>query len=164
MSVLAPARDVSSAPLAPEALGVIAARTARRIARRATRTAARPGGRWYVRLRADEHYDVWLISWGAGSSVDAHDHGGSSGAFAVVRGALVEHTIDSDRHERHRVVTAGGVRAFDAAHRHRVANDDTRVALSVHVYSPPLASMTFFDGRGDVDRVDPIEHTTLVVE
>jgi hypothetical protein len=87
---------------------------------------------------------VWLIHWGSGSGVDAHDHGGSGGALHVVRGELVE------RHHDHvvapvvRRLRARSTRTFPVGHVHEVHNRGRRTATSVHVYSPPLTDMTFY--------------------
>jgi len=50
-----------------------------------------PDERWYERLRADDQYEIWLISWLPGQGTGFHDHGGSAGAFSVVWGTLEEH-------------------------------------------------------------------------
>src|SRR5262249_56520190 len=34
--------------------------------------------------------DVWLLAWERGQDTDWHDHGGSSGSFAVAEGCLAE--------------------------------------------------------------------------
>ena len=44
-----------------------------------------------------------------------------------------------------RHLVAGDTVAFDSAHVHAVHNPGEIEALSVHVYSPPLAAMTFFE-------------------
>src|SRR5689334_25183320 len=46
--------------------------------------------RWHVRLLCDDTVDIWLISWTTEQGTQLHDHGGSSGAFTVVEGALDE--------------------------------------------------------------------------
>ena len=46
---------------------------------------------------------------------------------------------------RLRVVGAGEVITFGAHHVHALHNDADAEAMSVHVYSPPLGPMTFFD-------------------
>lgn len=92
-------------------------------------------------------YDAWLIAWGPSSVLDLHDHGGSTGALQVIRGELIE--TYSDKLDRHRLrsvtVRAGGRRAVPATRIHEVWNPGACEALSVHVYSPPLTAMTFFD-------------------
>jgi hypothetical protein len=92
-------------------------------------------------------YDAWLIAWGPSSVLDLHDHGGSTGAFRVILGELIETYSDKvDRHPLRAVnVPAGGRRAVPAARVHEVWNPGAGQALSVHVYSPPLTAMTFFD-------------------
>jgi predicted metal-dependent enzyme (double-stranded beta helix superfamily) len=96
--------------------------------------------RTWERLLATDAYDAWLIRWPPGTSVGPHDHGGSSGAFAVVHGALVEVVVEPTG-SRVVVHTAGGARAFGPDVVHDVANAGPEPAVSVHVYSPPLATM-----------------------
>ncbi|MEW2354148.1 cysteine dioxygenase family protein [Spirillospora sp. NPDC029432] len=102
-----------------------------------------PQGRWYERLHRDDDTEVWLISWLPGQSTGLHDHGGSRGAFAVVLGTLEEHDTAAARD-----VTAGEVRAFGAEYVHDVRNTSTAPAVSVHVYSPPLAVMNRYERTG----------------
>ncbi|MEZ0578216.1 cysteine dioxygenase family protein [Nocardioides sp. MH1] len=107
----------------------------------------RPTERTWARLLRTEDYELWLIAWPAGAATDWHDHGSSSGAFTVLRGALTEHTFDGGlqlvRHE------VGDGKAFGAGYAHDVRNDSDRPALSLHAYSPRLSTMTRFRFRGD---------------
>jgi len=102
-----------------------------------------PLRRWYHRLAQTDEAEIWLLTWLPGQGTDLHDHGGSAGAFAVVRGQLTEHVPDpaggglrSSTHD------PGGGRAFGAHHIHRISNDAAQPAVSVHVYSPALTRMT----------------------
>jgi hypothetical protein len=102
--------------------------------------------RW-VRLLATRSYDAWLIGWPAGSGLGLHDHGDSSAALCIVRGVLDEQHLPpggSGRIATRRLV-AGDAVAFDAGRVHAVHNASKGDALSVHVYSPPLSTMTFFE-------------------
>ena len=115
-----------------------------------------PDERWYERLRADDQYEIWLISWLPGQGTGFHDHGGSAGAFSVVWGTLEEHqaaTRPRAPGRPHRVtaarVSAGGVRSFGPEYIHDVRNTSQAVAVSVHAYSPPLTEMTRYDLTGD---------------
>ena len=99
-----------------------------------------PEGRWYERLHSDGEREIWLISWLPGQSTGLHDHGGSRGAFAVALGALEEVDLAETR-----TVTAGAPRAFGADYVHEVRNVSTAPAVSVHMYSPPLATMNRYD-------------------
>ncbi len=57
----------------------------------------RAGERWYQRLEQTEKHELWLLSWLPGQRTGFHDHCGSAGAFAVVRGELREHTVPAGR-------------------------------------------------------------------
>jgi len=115
--------------------------------------------RSYELLLATESYDAWLIHWPAGTGLEAHDHGGSIGAFAVVSGVLDE-DVERDGETVTRRVGVGQSIAFGGDHVHAVVNRGTTGATSVHVYSPPLSSMSFYresaDGGYEVDRVDQV--------
>ena len=43
------------------------------------------GERRWLRLDVTAEYDAWLITWGAGSGLELHDHGGSSGGDSTPR-------------------------------------------------------------------------------
>ena len=110
----------------------------------------RPDERWFLRLSAHDGFDTWLIGWDSHQGVDLHDHGGSAGAFYVVDGELLETSTrrgDADAYEEQRI-RAGTARAFGPGHVHRVINPAAAVATSVHVYSPPLVSMDFYEANG----------------
>jgi predicted metal-dependent enzyme (double-stranded beta helix superfamily) len=100
---------------------------------------------------------VWAIHWPQGEGLELHDHGGSAGAVWVVHGALEEHYIRTDGSSARRdLVTEGGI-AFGPGYVHDVVNPYESPATSLHVYSPPMASMTFYRQEGAqlfVDRAD----------
>jgi rhodanese-related sulfurtransferase/predicted metal-dependent enzyme (double-stranded beta helix superfamily) len=96
--------------------------------------------RWYERLELHADYDVWLLSWLPGQGTGFHDHGGSSGAFAVAVGSLQEHRPG----EEPSTLQAHGVRAFGPRYVHDVRNESPAPAVSIHVYSPPLTDMNHY--------------------
>ena len=121
-------------------------------------TGQSPTERQYELLLETDLYDAWLIHWPAGSGLEAHDHGGSSGAFTVVAGELDEDTGTGDAVRTRRLV-AGDTVHFDGDHVHAVLNRGGLGATSVHVYSPPLRTMGFYreaDGALIVDRKDEL--------
>jgi hypothetical protein len=65
----------------------------------------------------------------------------------VVEGELLETSGQRDgaTHFHDQCLTAGTARAFGPEHVHRVVNPSTAVATSLHVYSPPLVSMDFYE-------------------
>ena len=111
--------------------------------------------RWYVPLAEGEGFEAWLLGWPVGEGIELHDHGASSGAVAVVEGTLLEtHVQVSDwlrpgGRLRHRRLPEGALVSFGPDHIHDVVNGGARQALSIHVYSPRLRSMTFYENRPD---------------
>lgn len=105
--------------------------------------------RRYRRVLANSSYDAWVISWSPSAELDFHDHGGSAGIVHVVKGSLVETSTDlaSDGRLRSTIATPGETLEVSASTVHSIWNPGPRDALSVHVYSPPLSSMTFYDDQ-----------------
>jgi hypothetical protein len=105
--------------------------------------------RWHQRIYRDPGIDIWLISWLPTQGTQLHDHGGSSGSFTVVRGALAESTYLAHGPKAGRLVervhSAGRSVGFDARYVHDVRNLGTEPAVSVHAYSRPLTAMTYYD-------------------
>jgi predicted metal-dependent enzyme (double-stranded beta helix superfamily) len=100
--------------------------------------------RWHQRLYRDPRVDVWLISWLPQQGTQLHDHGGSAGAFTVIDGTLTEAVLSSTG-LTDRPRAAGASVRFGARYVHDVRNLSQAPAISVHAYSPPLTSMTFYD-------------------
>ena len=90
---------------------------------------------------------VWLLSWLPGQGTDLHDHGGSAGAFAGVRGTLSE-TVGARAAAAQ--LSGGRVRHFGPHHVHRVDNRGVEAAVSVHVYTPRLTVMNTYRVDGCV--------------
>ncbi|MGI8881830.1 MAG: cysteine dioxygenase [Jatrophihabitans sp.] len=110
--------------------------------------------RWHRRIYGDQRVDVWLISWLPTQATELHDHGGSSSAFAVVAGTLIESVLepfgavtDVLRDRRHRTGDSVG---YGPRHIHDLRNTSDQPALSVHVYSRPLQRMNYYDLQGGV--------------
>ncbi len=96
--------------------------------------------RHYVSLHRDSHVDVWLLCWTPENDTGWHDHDISSGAVAVLRGALTEHNLSVGDGGIRTDVTAGQVFGFGPDHIHRLTGRDPG-SVSVHAYSPPLWRM-----------------------
>jgi len=128
----------------------------RTIAVGSSRSIPRSGLEWtqgtrrrYARILDTPLYDAWLIEWSPASSLELHDHGGSHGEVAVTGGTLVETYTDLERRHplRTRIVGSGESFTIPEARVHEVTNPGPSDAVSVHVYSPPLRKMTFYDHR-----------------
>jgi rhodanese-related sulfurtransferase len=104
-----------------------------------------PDVRWYLPLHRSNSCDVWLLAWEHGQDTDWHDHGGSSGSFAVAEGCLLEQyrATSGRRIVRRRLLTQEAI-AFGPAHVHDVAHGEGGSATSIHAYSPPLSAMTYY--------------------
>jgi predicted metal-dependent enzyme (double-stranded beta helix superfamily) len=110
--------------------------------------------RWWTRLSAGEHADVWLLSWLPGHSTDLHDHGRSAAAFAVVRGSLTELRLDGGGRPSRVVRRPGSVTWLAPGVVHDVHGAGTGPAVSIHAYSPPLTEMTYY-ARDPSGRLGP---------
>lgn len=117
-----------------------------------------PARRRYTRLHRDDAVEIWLLCWDFGQDTLLHDHGGSSGAFTVVTGALLEDCGEIGRPGlRTRRHDAGHGASFSPSYVHNLVAADAGPAVSIHVYSPPLTSMNFYcllrDGLHHLRRV-----------
>ncbi|MDQ1647793.1 MAG: hypothetical protein QOJ50_3977 [Cryptosporangiaceae bacterium] len=109
--------------------------------------------RWYQRLDITHHdgadgHQAWLLSWLPGQRTGLHDHGGAAGGFTVVTGSLREYTVVSGRGPARLLGmtrTPGRHRLFGEHHIHEVVNDSPEPAVSLHVYTPSLSTMTRYD-------------------
>ncbi len=105
-----------------------------------------PDRRWYLPLYRSETCDVWLLAWQPGQDTDWHDHGGSSGSFCVADGVLLEQLRTGGGHRvRTRRLFASERMFFGPAHVHNVSHSGNGPAVSVHAYSPPLVTMTYYE-------------------
>jgi rhodanese-related sulfurtransferase len=105
-----------------------------------------PGQRWYLPLHRSEACDIWLLAWQPGQDTDWHDHGGSSGSFCVADGVLLEQLRTGGGHRvRTRRLSASERIFFGPAHVHNVSHSGTAPSVSIHAYSPPLVTMTYYE-------------------
>lgn len=119
-----------------------------------------PDERRFRLVLATERYDAWVIHWPPGTGLDAHDHGGSVGAFVVISGALDEDRLGTDTPSERRRIVPGMAVSLDVDHVHAMTNRGDVGATSVHVYSPPLRTMRFYrpdeGGRLALERVEDL--------
>ncbi|MGH3620367.1 MAG: cysteine dioxygenase [Sciscionella sp.] len=102
-----------------------------------------PDARVTTLLEESGAYQVWLMTWLPGQHTDLHDHGGASGAFTVVRGALWERVLRDRAGQPVEVshdLVAGQSRVFGPGYTHQVTGIGAEPAVSIHVYRP-LRSM-----------------------
>lgn len=113
------------------------------------------------RLLATAFYDVWLITWPDGSGLEPHDHGNVRSVLRVVDGELTE--IFSDRVERLdpavRILPRGSSTCAEPSVVHALTNRSGADATTLHVYSPPLIDVTFFDLAADQAGSEEMVHS-----
>jgi predicted metal-dependent enzyme (double-stranded beta helix superfamily) len=102
--------------------------------------------RVYEELLSDAHLTAWLICWMDDQDTGFHDHDVSAGAVAVVSGRVREERLAvggrrSQIAQRPREFTAGQAFHFAPSDIHRVRHGGGDPAITLHVYSPPLARM-----------------------
>lgn len=109
-----------------------------------------PHERWHARLHWAPHFEAYLLGWHGDQDTRLHDHGGSAGAFCVTEGTLSEQhgrigrsTLRDRRH------VAGTAVSFSPTYLHNLGHHDVGTATSVHVYSPPLQVMRFYEPQED---------------
>jgi len=107
--------------------------------------AAQPCRR-FLRLPTTEGFEAWFIGWPGGSVAPLHDHGQASGVVGVLSGRLIEsfHRPGLEGWQE-RTWRAGQRLELASGVCHEVRNTGTRIAYSVHVYTPRLERMTFYD-------------------
>jgi hypothetical protein len=109
-----------------------------------------PSRRIYVRIHCDPVLDAWLICWSGTQDTGLHDHDLSSGAVRVVSGELTEDRlvmgepgVVSSAH------AAGAGFCFDSSRIHDVRNGAEGPSVSLHLYSPPLERMGYYEIAAD---------------
>jgi hypothetical protein len=116
-----------------------------------------PNTRYFNQLYRDANLDAWLICWLDAQDTGYHDHELSSGAVYVVEGSLCEDYFYRDADGwidvRTRERPAGQVFDFDGASIHGVRHGGGPPATSIHVYSPALWRMGYYEpGEGGLRR------------
>ena len=108
------------------------------------------GRRPYARLFRTQAVEAWVIAWASSTYLGLHDHGGSRAEYHVVAGTLYEaSTALSTRAPLiTRPLQAGARRSLGSSHVHELWNPSPNPALSVHAYSPPLHSLSFYIDHG----------------
>jgi mannose-6-phosphate isomerase-like protein (cupin superfamily) len=107
-----------------------------------------------LRIIATDRFDVWLLRWPFGTYVTPHDHGHSAGAFYVVEGKLQEVRWHGGLTQA-RTISTGRAVTIGQGVVHDVIGA-APASLSVHVYSPPLSSMSLYE-TSTMHPVDVVE-------
>lgn len=101
------------------------------------------GDRAHIKLATCEDYNAWLLYWPQGVHRGLHDHGDSAAAYSVILGTLRD-ARPSGSVDR---IYPGDINSVDVGVIHDVWAE-SEWALSIHVYSPPLREMNFYEQDG----------------
>lgn len=100
----------------------------------------------------DEHTPtVWLLGWRKGDMTPIHDHHDSQVAVKVVAGSVTERVYveGNPNPQVEREFGAGGVITLPTPYTHSVGNiGSDEMGVTLHLYSPALDKMTFFEETG----------------
>ena len=108
------------------------------------------GERVFTEIHRDHHIDAWLICWSGGQETGLHDHDLSGGAVRVIDGSLAEDRLVFGRTGVETVTYGPGERfLFDSSRIHDVRHVGEVPAVSLHLYSPPLWRMGYYDVAQD---------------
>ncbi len=82
-------------------------------------------------------------------------HGDAAGTIAVIEGTLTERYATTTRPGplTTRQLRPGSLTTFEADHVHEVRHDGATAAISIHVYTPTLDTMTFYPTTPDAPTV-----------
>ena len=124
-----------------------------------------PDRRWWARLGPTEGVELWLLSWLPGQGTEPHDHGGAAGSFTVLTGELAEDYRYPGGPIRSARRPVGSALGFGAGRAHRVVNQGTIGAASVHAYSPPLVPTREYPSLADIPQeIPPLPALRLPLE
>jgi hypothetical protein len=103
----------------------------------------RTGPGTYVLLWADEHSIAWLNTWWERRDTGYHDHDGSAVGVCIVEGSVTNEGLPIGSPRRVRRYGPGETFSFPGSGIHRM--DHEAGAITVHVYSPPLRAIGYYD-------------------
>jgi hypothetical protein len=128
-----------------------------------------PHSRYFKQLYRDANADVWLICWVDSQDTGYHDHDISAGAVYVIEGTLYEDYLyrgaDGWVREQTRERSAGTGFHFDGSSIHGMRHAGGPPATSIHVYSPALWRMGWYEpGEGGLRRTSITYADELVAD
>jgi hypothetical protein len=103
----------------------------------------RGGSGSYELLWADEHSIAWLNTWWEARDTGYHDHDGSAVGVHVLEGTVTNEGLPIGGPRRVHRYGAGESFCFPGSGIHRM--DHAAGAVTIHVYSPPLRAIGYYD-------------------
>lgn len=108
-------------------------------------------------ISSEDSYNLLLLVWGPGHGSDIHNHGGSQCFFRIMYGEILEERYDSNictNLLQKVVLKEGSVGSInDDIAVHKMINiDESKVAISLHLYAPPYESVLVYQ-EPDMDNL-----------
>jgi len=103
----------------------------------------REGDGFFELLWRTEHSEAWLNCWWQPRDTGFHDHAGSGVGVFVIEGHARNEALVVGGPRRLRDYTAGDAFSFAGEGIHRMEHDAG--AVTIHVYSPPIASIGHYE-------------------
>ncbi|KAJ3262653.1 hypothetical protein HK103_000182 [Boothiomyces macroporosus] len=97
-------------------------------------------------------YNLIALCWGPGQTSPIHNHANSHCIFKVLEGQLTEVLYPSEQGRLPKIskYTENQVNYMhDKIGTHRVGNDSSEPAISLHLYSPPIEYCKIYDEKGN---------------
>ena len=98
------------------------------------------------RIYIDDEIEVFIITWYKNQEAKVHDHS-ENGCFLKILEGSLEENIFSKNDVKKRILNKGNISYMDnKIGLHSVKNNsDDKVCVSIHIYSPPNHSTTFYE-------------------
>lgn len=103
----------------------------------------REGDGFFELLWRNEHSEAWLNCWWQARDTGFHDHGGSSVGVFVLEGSARNEALVVGGPRHLREYETGDSFSFPGTGIHRMDHDAG--AVTIHVYSPPIASLGHYE-------------------
>jgi len=95
----------------------------------------------------NEKYELFIINWGSYSCSKIHDHAHDGCVMKIIKGNLKEYiynnNLDLKTFDNHSVNDTTYINNFIGYH--KIENNDSDTATSIHIYSPPKHKTKYFD-------------------
>jgi len=102
-------------------------------------------------VHKSERFEIMIMCWNSGQRSSIHDHAGSLGGLKILAGTLTESVFDTAPNgmikSRSSVdYSVGAIRVEETTLIHQLSNlqGESRQAISVHIYLPPLVRMNVY--------------------
>lgn len=99
------------------------------------------------RIYIDDEIEVLIITWGKNQEAKVHDHSENGCFLKVLEGSLEENifSVNLDSMNK-RILEKGNISYMDnKIGLHSVINRLDEICVSIHIYSPPNHSTTFYE-------------------